>query len=134
MAVALELAESERLQMERNHQALSRRLREKLKEIEGIRFCGDPESSLPGLVHFLLPGIRSEAALISLDRMGFECAAGAACSQGAQGPSHVLLAMGIAPDEAACAVRVSFGRETTEDAVDKFFEGILQLVSAHRLR
>jgi len=55
-----------------------------------------------------------------LDRLGFACASGSACSSANPEPSHTLLAMGVEPDVARGAVRVSLGRNTTADEVERF--------------
>jgi cysteine desulfurase len=53
--------------------------------------------------------LRAEAALIALDLAGVALSSGAACSSGKVRPSRVLSAMGVAPELAAGALRVSFG-------------------------
>ena len=57
---------------------------------------------------------------MAFDLAGIAVRAGSACSSGKVEPSHVLLAMGASRQEAAEAVRVSLGPETTEDEVEKF--------------
>ncbi len=65
---------------------------------------------LPGLASFVFPGLDGEALLVSLDLQGVRAGAGSACVSGSLRPSHVLLAMGLAPEAAAAALRVSLGR------------------------
>jgi len=60
--------------------------------------------------HLRFPGIPAETLLVRLDLAGVAAAAGAACHSGAITTSHVLAAMGIAPDAAAESIRFSFGR------------------------
>ncbi len=60
-----------------------------------------------------------EALLIALDLQGIACSTGAACSSGAVGPSHVLLAIGLSPDEARSSLRFSLGRNTTAEEIDQ---------------
>ncbi len=67
-----------------------------------------------------LPGAESETLVIRLDLEGFAVGAGAACSSGTVGPSHVLAAMNIDPAVASGAIRVSLGTGTTEREVDAF--------------
>jgi len=69
---------------------------------------------LPNTTLFALPGIKAETAVIAFDLDGVAVSSGAACSSGKVQPSHVLAAMGIAPELARAALRVSFGRSTTE--------------------
>jgi cysteine desulfurase len=58
-------------------------------------------------------GIEGEAIVIALDLRGYAVSSGSACSSGAVEPSHVLLAMGLKPEEARSSVRFSLGPENT---------------------
>lgn len=84
------------------------------RSVPGIRVTARDADRLAGTVHLLLPGMRSEAALIFLDRRGIECSAGSACHAGAGRPSGALLAMGIPEEEAGCALRISMGHTTRQ--------------------
>jgi cysteine desulfurase len=79
-----------------------------------------------------LPGIRAETALIAFDVDGVAVSAGAACSSGKVGPSHVLKAMGVAGD--AGAIRVSLGRATTAADIDRFVAVLRLLVARGQAR
>ncbi len=67
---------------------------------------------VPGIVHLIVPGHQTEGLVLALDEGGFEVAGGSACSSGSLEPSHVLAAMGLARDDAFCALRVSFDHRT----------------------
>ena len=67
-----------------------------------------------------LPGARAETLVIKLDLEGIAVSAGAACSSGKVGTSHVLEAMGLAPEIARAAIRVSLGPETSENDIAAF--------------
>ena len=69
-----------------------------------------------------LPGRGRETQLIALDLEGICVSAGAACSSGKVGPSHVLSAMGVGADLRASAIRVSLGHGTTDDDIDHLVE------------
>ncbi len=69
---------------------------------------------------FARAGHSSESQLIALDLAGIAVSAGSACSSGKVAASHVLLAMGVSPDLANCALRVSLGWEATEAEIDAF--------------
>jgi cysteine desulfurase len=73
-----------------------------------------------------------EALVIALDLQGIACSTGAACSSGAVGPSHVLLAIGLSPDEARSSLRLSLGRTTTAEEIDLAIAAIPRAVE--RLR
>lgn len=83
---------------------------------------------LPNTVYFSLPGIDGETLVGKLDRAGFAVASGAACSSAKPEPSHVLMAMGVEPVLARGAVRVSLGRETTEQQVRDFLQTLAETV------
>jgi cysteine desulfurase len=79
--------------------------------------------------NFALPGITAETAVMALDLDGVMISSGAACSSGKVKPSHVLKAMGVSDDLARCALRVSFGWNSTEDDVDAALASITRLVA-----
>jgi cysteine desulfurase len=72
----------------------------------------------PNTTNITFPGIEGEALVIALDLKGLACSTGAACSSGAVEPSHVLTAIGLAPDEARASLRFSLGRHTTSAEID----------------
>lgn len=84
---------------------------------------------LPNTAYFSLPGIDGETLVAKLDRAGFAVASGAACSAANPEPSHILLAMGVAPETARGAVRVSLGRQNTADDVAGFLRALAATVS-----
>lgn len=67
-----------------------------------------------------LPGSSAETLVIKFDLKGIAISAGSACSSGKVGVSHVLGAMGVAPEIAKAAIRVSLGPDTTEDDIAAF--------------
>lgn len=71
----------------------------------------------PNTTNILFPGIEGEALIIALDLKGLACSTGAACSSGAVEPSHVLTAIGLAPDEARASIRFSLGRHTSGEEI-----------------
>jgi cysteine desulfurase len=75
---------------------------------------------LPNTLYFALPGVDGETLVGQLDRAGFALASGAACSSANPEPSHVLGAMGVAPELARGAVRISLGSSSTVAQVNDF--------------
>jgi cysteine desulfurase len=104
--------------------ALRMELEAGLADQGAVLFAGAAER-LPNTSYFAFAGIDGETLVGKLDRAGFAVAAGAACSSANPEPSHVLLAMGVAPSLARGAVRVSFGPDNTEAQVREFL-GALQ--------
>ncbi len=109
-ATALELAERERTQVA----AATTRLRDAfiaavLAAVPQARLTGHPVHRLPGTASFTFAGVSGEAVLLELERRGIVSSSGSACAAGSDEPSHVLLALGIAPADAQTAVRFTFG-------------------------
>lgn len=80
---------------------------------------GSGASRLPNTCNFALPGITAETAVIAMDLEGVAISSGAACSSGKVRSSRVLAAMGVSPELAKAALRVSFGHESKESDVDE---------------
>jgi cysteine desulfurase len=85
-------------------------------------------------VDFAVPGLTSAVAMMGLDLMGISVSSGSACSSGKVGPSHVLAAMGVKPDLAGCALRVSLGWNSTEGDVNGFLDGFEEVLGRHNAR
>lgn len=86
----------------------------------GARVFGLDTVRLPNTVFFGIAGIEGETLVGRMDRAGFALASGSACSSANPEPSHVLMAMGVEPDVARGAVRVSVGRDTKDEDVEGF--------------
>ena len=80
-----------------------------------------------------LVGVSSASQLVQLDLAGISVSAGSACSSGSMKPSHVLAAMGIAPDVAASTIRVSFGASTSEAEIDAFLTEWRRIATKRRV-
>jgi cysteine desulfurase len=86
--------------------------------LPGLTINGDPARRVPGILNAAFPGVEAETLLVALDQHGLFAASGSACTSGAIDPSHVLLAMGMAPERARASVRFSLGHTTTAAEVD----------------
>jgi len=82
----------------------------------GVNGRGVPR--VPSTTNLHFDHIEGEAIVIALDLKGLAVSTGAACSSGAIEPSHVLLAMGLRPDQARASIRFSLGKQTTADDID----------------
>lgn len=82
-----------------------------------VRVNGAGAERVPGIVNATFPGVDGETLLVALDLAGVACSHGAACSTGAMEPSHVLLAMGLAAEEARSTLRFSIGPTTTDEEI-----------------
>lgn len=82
--------------------------------LPGARVVGAGAERLWNTVSLIMPHGENHRWVAKLDRRGFQVSTGSACATGKDGPSHVLAAMGLAPEEARRVIRVSAGWETTE--------------------
>ena len=87
---------------------------------------------VPNTANLSFPFIEGESMVIALDLKGIACSTGAACSSGALEPSHVLMALGLAPEDARATLRLSLGHQTTDDQIDFVLETIPPVIE--RLR
>ena len=113
--LAMQLLESERTRVA----ALRDRLEQGLIG-RGARIFSVTADRVPNTTYFALPNVEGETLVIHLDVAGYATASGAACSSHHDGPSHVLLAMGVDAATAGRAVRVSLGRGNNASQIDGF--------------
>ena len=97
-------------------------------------FVGKDRARLPNTSCFISDGWKGETQVMQMDLAGFAISAGSACSSGKVKESRVLRAMGFNASQAASAVRVSLGPETTEDEVLRFAETWLSKEQKFRAR
>lgn len=93
----------------------------------GARIFSVDAPRLPNTVFFAVEDLDGETLVGRLDRAGFACASGSACSSANPEPSRTLLAMGVEPALARAAVRVSLGRDTRVDDVRCFIETLARV-------
>ena len=101
-----------------------------LQHADGVNGGGAPRVANTANVWF--DGLDGEALVIALDLKGLAVSSGAACSSGANEPSHVLQAMGLSPDRARSSLRFSLHRQTTDEEIDRAIELVSSQVA--RLR
>ncbi|MFN3324425.1 MAG: cysteine desulfurase family protein [Bryobacteraceae bacterium] len=103
-----------------------------LARVPSVTVNGSGAPRVPNTTNLCFDGIEGEAMVIALDLKGFAVSTGAACSSGAVEPSHVLTAMGLAPEKARASIRFSLGRQNTPEQVDALIEAVAE--TADRLR
>jgi len=113
------------------------RLRDKiikyvLENIDDSFLNGHPTQRLPNNVNLGFKYIEGESIVLDLDSEGIGASTGSACSSKSLEPSHVLLAIGLKPQDAHGSLRVTVGRFTTEDEIDYFLEKLPHVIK--RLR
>jgi cysteine desulfurase len=97
---------------------LTQRLVTLLESIPGVKLLSPSCGCLANTVSFVVKGTDSIAILASLDLEGICASSGSACSAGSLTPSHVVRALGVAPDLENSLIRFSLGRETSEADIE----------------
>jgi cysteine desulfurase len=90
---------------------------------------GEKADRIGNVSNFAVPGLKNSVSMMGLDLMGLSVSAGSACSSGKVGPSHVLDAMGVPADLAACALRLSLGWSSTGDDMEAYLKGFREVVT-----
>jgi len=131
-AKAVELRKEE---MESEAQTLTK-LRERLikgvLEIEEAYLNGHPTKRLPNIANFRFSYIEGESLVLRLDAEEIAASTGSACSSRSLEPSHVLLAIGLKPEEAHGSLRLSLGKYNTEEDIDYILEVLPRTVEKLR--
>ena len=110
-------------------------LRQKLESAlteAGAEIVGEGSACIPTIGSYRMPGVAATVQLVQFDLAGIAVSAGSACSSGSLKPGHVLAAMGWGQARASEVIRVSFGRDTTEQEVDRFATQWAQLAARQR--
>ncbi len=114
--------------------ALGDRLEAGLRALADVRIHGGGALRVGGTINAGFAGARGESIVIALDLAGVAVSTGAACTSGSVQPSPVLLALGLAPEQAREAVRFSLGRTTTADDIDAVLARLPAIVARARRR
>jgi cysteine desulfurase len=135
MGKAAELAEKRLLQGKEDEVI---KLRDKLikgitEKIDHTRLNGHPIKRLPGNANFCFEFVEGESMLLSLDMEGVAASSGSACTSGSLEASHVLLAIGLPPEIAHGSLRLTLGKDNTEEEIDymiSILPGIIEKLRA----
>jgi len=98
------------------------------RRIPSLRVHGAEAPRVATISNFAVPGVSGKALFLDLDRRGVQVSASSACHSTLLTPSPVLIAMGYSEAQANEAVRVSFGRTTTPDDVDRLLSNVCELI------
>jgi cysteine desulfurase len=132
-ARAAELAVAEREEEWHKLERMRNRLEAALLErIPDAVIHGRGAERAPHITNISVPGTDSESMLMALDLRGIGCSAGSACQSGSITPSHVLTAIGVEPELANSAIRMSIGCLTTDACIDRIAEVFPALVAKAR--
>ena len=133
LAVAMELTLAERGSEAARLRAMRDRLETALAErIPDVVIHARDAERAPHITALTIPGTESESLLMALDLKGVACSGGSACQSGSVGASHVLAAMGVAPDLVAGQLRLSLGVLTTDEGIDRLIDVLPALAAKAR--
>ena len=132
LAAALELAQAERTSETKRVAELQQKLITAILHIPDAIINGSLKDRLPSNVNFRVKGVPGETAVAYFDAAGIAVATGSACSEADESPSHVLLALGLTPTEAASSLRLTFGRFTTESEIKQVIKSIPDIITRIR--
>lgn len=131
MGVAAAIAAEEGDENRRHVESLRALVLAELSNISDVQL-NTPEDSSPYIVSLSFLGVEGETLVIELDRAGFSISSGAACSSRSTEPSHVLTALGLAPELIRGTIRISFGKYNTEAASIKMAKELRDAVEKLR--
>jgi len=103
-----------------------------MDSIDDVHLNGHPTERLPNNANLRFDFVEGEAMLLHLDVKGIAVSTGSACSSASSEPSHVLLALGLAPDEIHGSIRFTLGRENTEEEILYVLDTLPEIVGKLR--
>ncbi|OGZ63484.1 MAG: cysteine desulfurase NifS [Candidatus Staskawiczbacteria bacterium RIFCSPHIGHO2_01_FULL_36_16] len=131
-AKASEICKKEMVKEQKRQEKLRDYLIKNLLKIKSSYLNGHPKERLANNVNVRFDFIEGETLIMQLDMAGIACSTGSACSSATLEPSHVLLAIGLKPQEAHGSLRISLGRQTTEKEINKLIEVLPKIIKKIR--
>ncbi len=132
-AKAAEICQKNMAKEEKRLSKLKQKLVNGLLKIKGSHLNGSLENSLPNILNIRFDFTEGESLVFQLDSYGISCSTGSACSSTSLEPSHVLLAIGLKPQEAHGFLRISLGRFTKQSDIDYLLKVLPKVVKKIRL-
>lgn len=130
---ACELAERHMAARREHLEKLSGVLRERiLQTIPNVRLTGHPTQRLPGNISLCFDFVEGESILLMLDGHGVMASSGSACTSGILDASHVLLALGLPHELANGSLRLTLGKDNTEEDIEKVITVLPDVIAALR--
>ena len=103
-----------------------------LERIDHTRLNGHPLKRLPNNVNVSVDYVEGESMLLNLDLEGICASTGSACSSASLEPSHVLLALGLSPEQAHGSLRFSLGKWTRDEEIERVLEVLPRVIAKLR--
>lgn len=111
---------------------LSNKLKNALLSIDGVYLNGDPEQRICSNINVYIDGVKG-ADFVTMCGLHDICiSSGSACNEGIATPSHVLKTIGLSNEEALSSVRITLGRQNTEEEIDYAIKIMTGLISQLR--
>jgi len=130
---ASEIAQQEMSEEEKRLTCLRNQLiKGLLEQMDHVRLNGHPIMRLPNNVNVSIDYVEGESMLLNLDLEGICASTGSACSSASLEPSHVLVALGLPPEQAHGSLRLTLGKWTTEEDIARVLEIMPQVVAKLR--
>lgn len=131
---ACELAQQRLPQNTAQLKVLAQRLTRGISDaIPNSRLTGHPVDRLPGSVSMVFDYVEGESILLMLDNYGIMASSGSACTSGSLDPSHVLLAIGLPHETAHGSLRLTMGKDSTQEDVDYILEKLPPIIKNLRI-
>lgn len=131
-AEALSIAEEQRILHSSHCEKLRDRLLDGIKDIPGVILNTKATACLPNNVNIAIEGAPAESIILGLDLLGIAASSGSACSTSSLEPSHVLLALGLTADLAQNSLRLTLGKDNTQEDVDFVLANLPNLIDRVR--
>jgi cysteine desulfurase len=129
MGEAFRLAQLEQVERSSRLMPLRDRLIERvLAEIPQSKLTGHPERRLPNHASFVFENVDGNRLLMLLDLRGFACSSGSACKVGTPKSSEILTAIGLPDNWALGSLRITLGRDTTSEQVERFCDELPEII------
>lgn len=131
-AKACEIAQKEMDKESKRLSILRDKVIKEVLKIKNTYLTGDPKNRLPNNASFYFSFVEGESIILHLDLAGIAASTGSACSSKSLEPSHVLLAIGLKPEQAHGSLRVSLGRQTIDQDIDYFLKILPDVINKLR--
>jgi cysteine desulfurase len=103
-----------------------------MEQIDHVHLNGHPRTRLPNNVNVSIDFVEGESMVLNLDLESICASTGSACSSASLEPSHVLLATGVLPEQAHGSLRLTLGRWTIEEDIQRVLEVLPRIVAKLR--
>ncbi len=102
-------------------------------KIPKTKVLGDPTKKIPSIININFKKVEGESIMLSLDFEGIACSTGSACASGSLEPSHVIMSLGLKPEDSHGSIRFSLGKDTTEEEIDRVIKVLPPIINRLRV-